>query len=161
MDKNKYKGLMARKLLENRHSDVEFAKHCDDEISGCVMEFIESSSAYGLELIHKDNTVPNLLIGCCTIGGADCEDDLEELSYWDEEDLVLSNVFIKEEFRGNGFGKKMIESVLLLDGNSEHNMFAYLLDSDLNMFYRKLGFMNAFNDGEIDDDYTIVKLKAL
>ena len=88
------------------------------------------------------------LIGYCTLGGADEYDDAKD------GDLCLSDVFIKEEYRGNGYGTALVEESLKQHSESG-NVFADLLDSNLMYFYGPLGFEG------LDEFYSTIYLKRI
>lgn len=78
------------------------------------------------------------LIGYCTIGGADEYDDFAE---YKNGDLCLSDVFIREEYRGNGYGSILVEESLK-QYSEPGNAFADILDVELLHFYEPLGFVS-------------------
>ena len=73
------------------------------------------------------------LAGYCTIGGAE---EIDEDDSW-----LLSDVFIKPEYRNQGYAKQLINEVL--DNVSQINkesVFITILDDRLREFYEDIGF---------------------
>ena len=99
------------------------------EIFGFIEDMLEEDKqdyAYGIFLNDS-------LIGYCTIGGADEIDNAEC------DDELLGDVYIRENYRGQGYGKQLIEYVL--SQYSEHNIYADILHDELEHFYTQFGFM--------------------
>lgn len=78
------------------------------------------------------------LIGYCTIGGAEEYDDYAEYKFGD---LLLSDVFVKEEFRSKGVASALVEEVLSRCVAHNEKVFITILDDNLAEFYKKLGFV--------------------
>ena len=99
------------------------------EIFGFIEDILKENKqdyAYGIFL-------NDFLIGYCTIGGAD-EIDNAECS-----DELLGDVYIRENYRGQGYGKQLIKYVL--SQHSEHDIYADILHDELEHFYIPFGFM--------------------
>lgn len=99
------------------------------EIFGFIEDMLEEDKqdyAYGIFLNDS-------LIGYCTIGGADEIDNAEC------DDELLGDVYIRENYRGQGYGKQLIEYVL--SQHSEHNIYADILHDELEHFYKPFGFI--------------------
>ena len=82
--------------------------------------------AYGIFLDDE-------LIGYCTIGGAD------EIDCAGCDDELLGDVYIKEEYQGNGYGSKLV--AYALSKHPEHDIYADILYDDLEYFYKQFGFV--------------------
>lgn len=84
----------------------------------------------------------NEMIGYCTIGGADdvC-DEIKKYPGYNNNSLLLSDVYIKPEFRGNGYGSLMVDEVIKKRTEIEKELvFITLLHDGLSHFYEKLDF---------------------
>lgn len=88
------------------------------------------------------------LIGYCTLGYADAmEDVLIEHPQYSDDALLLSDVFIKKEYRGSGYALLMVKTVIEKRREAENEpVFLALLDDALSNFYKKLGFHWAFGE---------------
>lgn len=88
------------------------------------------------------------LIGYCTLGYADAmEDALIEHPQYSDDALLLSDVFIKKEYRGSGYALLMVKTVIEKRREVENEpVFLALLDDTLSNFYKKLGFHWAFGE---------------
>lgn len=86
------------------------------------------------------------LIGYCTIGYADTiKNVIADYPGYSCDSLLLSDVYIKEEYRGNGFALEMLKTVIeKRKENGKELIFITLLDDKLSCFYKKLGFHWAF-----------------
>lgn len=113
--------------------DAAQIKEIDSEGEFEIFEFIEDmleedkqDYAYGIFLNDS-------LIGYCTIGGADEIDNAEC------DDELLGDVYIRENYRGQGYGKQLVEYVL--SQHSEHSIYADILYDELEHFYEPFGFI--------------------
>lgn len=112
-----------------------------------------ASQTYGWGL-YKNNE----LIGYCSLGGAEeITDELDEtnsqylyFSYLDN--LLLSDVFIKEEYRKQGLGSYMVRAAIENKALCEaclypdSTIFLTLTNPNLDKFYTKLGFETVLSD---------------
>lgn len=83
------------------------------------------------------------LIAYCTVGGADgCDSMLiEGHPCYDMDSLLLSDVFVLPEHRGNGVADAMLDHVLNeISPNGEPSVFLQLLDDNLSILYSRHGF---------------------
>lgn len=139
--------ITVRPILIQDMSDVAEL----DEMSGnYVFEMLEDyeedefgSYAYGI-------FVDDELVGYCTVGGAEPYHELKE---YQSLDLCLSDVYIKEEYRGNGYGRLLVEKAIEFEIDNETkpvHIFATLLNDYLIEFYEPLGFKVIYpNEGII------------
>lgn len=136
---------------ELKLKDVDQIKYIDDngefEILPFIFDMLEDSEkdgttqnyAYGIFLNEK-------LIGYCTIGGAD------EIDTAQDDDELLGDVMILDEYQGNGYGTRMVEYVLRK--HSDNTIYADLMNDELIHFYKRIGFRNAY-----DEDFGLIKLE--
>lgn len=84
------------------------------------------------------------LIGICTIGSADCETE----DIHNDEDCILSNVYIKENERNQKYGQYMIENALKLANEQYGDVKCHisLLESSLSVWYGEIGFYQTVTD---------------
>lgn len=109
-----------------------------DELSGNdVEQWLEDNEDYAWGLFQGDE-----LVGYCTIGGADdCPTMIEDYEGKTDDSLLLSDVYVKPEYRGNGYASQMIQEVLEKRNAEEQELvFLALLDDGLSKFYEKFGF---------------------
>lgn len=118
--------------LSGMHASKTITDECDSE-----------ASTYG---VFKETE----LIGYCSLNYADaCDfDDLEE---WNDDARYLTNVFIKEEYRGRGYGLKLVSQCIENLNKPEQPVFLSLLNIELQTFFEKMGFREVEEDG-----YTMV-----
>lgn len=82
------------------------------------------------------------LVGYCTLGGADDPDmGYNQLKEWNNDSLVLSDVYVKEEWRGKGVASLLINQALEKACPEKESVFLTVLDDRLAAFYRRLGFI--------------------
>ncbi len=79
------------------------------------------------------------LIGFCSIGGADADEDLAQYPEYTSDSLLLCDVFIDEAYRGKGLGAFMVQRAIRYQDCSE-SVFCTVLDDNLRYFYQKIGF---------------------
>lgn len=131
----------------------------------CGYEPDESSFAWGI--FYEDK-----LIGYCTVGGADCVDDDDDIAQYPgytTDALILSTVFIVPEYRNIGLGTYFIEKVLKIHEDVPGNLvFLNIEEYRLSYFYKKLGFQftspsdkeigtGSNNDNDMKVMWTMVK----
>ena len=143
-ENNTYEGnnMRASNIYEVRRfkkSDLPDVKNLDDMSGNYVYEFLDgldeeefaSCSGYGI-FVNGD------LAGYCTLGGGELYDRFDEYKYGDR---CLSDVFIKEQYRGKHLGSTLVSDAISLElANGNESIFATLLDDSLLEFYSKLGF---------------------
>lgn len=136
--------LIIRPLME---TDVNQVRLLDNESTFSVADILDIK--YYSWGIFKDHE----LVGYCTIGYADCcPPSVELYPGWNVDNLLLSDVFVLQEYRCQGIASNMINSVLSLHPETKNNLiFLTLLDIGLQSLYRNLGF------NSIDDGYIMVK----
>lgn len=122
-----------------KKSDLPYVKNLDELSGNYVYDFLKvlendefaDCSGYGI-------FVNNELVGYCTLGGGELYDRFDEYKYGDR---CLSDVFIKEQYRGRHFGTTLVSNAFLLElENSNESIFATLIDDSLIEFYSRLGF---------------------
>lgn len=88
------------------------------------------------------------LIGYCTIGYADAiKKTISDYPGYSSDALLLSDVYVKEEYRGNGFALEMLRTIIeKRKEKAKELIFITLLDDKLSCFYKKLGFHWAFGE---------------
>lgn len=123
-------GIKIRSLSEEDVIEVSYL----DELSGngvaCMIDCEEY--AWGIFVDKK-------LVGYCTIGGADVG-DYDEEAEWTDDSLLLSDVFILSEYRGNGYAKLLVNEALNLANPDNESVFLKVLDDRLAYLYGSLGF---------------------
>ena len=120
-----------------------------DSLSGnCVADGLDSEEyAWGVFAGLE-------LVGYCTLGGADDPDmGYIQLKEWNDASLVLSDVYVKEEWRGKGVGSLLINQALEKACPEKESVFLTVLDDRLAAFYRRLGFVEV-------EDGTMVRQDA-
>lgn len=124
--------------LEEIHEDEVF--EMDEESGFYVVDWIGTGMAYGYFINDE-------LIGYMTLGYADfCGEDIDNHPLHTNDSLMLSNVYIKEEYRGRGYGHKMIEEAIK---DEKESMYLNFLDEWLQEYYEKIGFER------FGDDYSM------
>lgn len=138
--------LVVRALTEKSRTDVESL----DEMSGnCVSQWLEDNEDYAWGLFKNNN-----LIGYCTIGYADdCGPEIENFKGYTHDSLLLSDVFIKPEYRKQGYALLMIdEAIRLRTANEKELIFLTVLYDDLRNLYEKCSFMYVKNGVMVRDE---------
>lgn len=84
------------------------------------------------------------LVGYCTLGGADViADEVGECPGYNDDSMLLSDVFILPEYRHKGLGRMMIQTLFEKSEDAKSNLvFIGLLDDALQSFYEPLGFIS-------------------
>ncbi len=144
--------------LETRpfeESDVEVYERDSenlDKLSGLSLTHVEDwyddCNDYHFGCFHYGE-----LVGCCTIGGADAydvagNDEVIHHPLYTEDSFLLSDVYIKPDFRNRGAGSTMIKQAIAWKRKNEGNkaVFIDVMESDLFSFYEKLGFVTVSGD---------------
>lgn len=98
-----------------------------------------TGSAFGL--FAKGDPAGNSLIGYCSLGLADCleinVDGYDNPSDMDPAPALLSDVYIREEYRHNGLAHWMLSNSLKW---MSHDVYLQYLDDDLEELYETFGF---------------------
>lgn len=151
LDMEQFTELLVRPLTVHDLKQVEVM----DEMSGngvsqWVCDLAEGElNDYSWGMFFGDE-----MIGYCTIGGADdvC-DEIEEYPGYNYNSLLLSDVYIKPEYRGNGYGLKMVdEAIKKRTENEKELVFITLLHDGLSRFYEKIGFQWCY-----EEEYLMVR----
>lgn len=115
--------------------DLNIVNDIDDISSNFVSEGLNSEN-YAWSIFNNKE-----LIGYCTLGYADDPYmNYTRFPQWTENSLCLSDVFIKEEYRGQGLALKLIEETLIKANPDNAPVFLTLLNPNLQYLYVKLGF---------------------
>lgn len=139
-------------VLPLRRTDYDAV--CDmDKISGfglkqCVKD-LHGYNDYSWELYLFDE-----LIGYCTIGGADdVYYAIEECPLYTPEAYLLSDIFIRPEYRHHNYGIQMIKQVIAkriaadsLFNDEKYPVFLESISENLVPYYKKAGFSSISND---------------
>lgn len=132
--------ITVRELMER---DAKAVHAMDDSSSFYVEQWLDSDIAWGI----FDN---KKLMGYCTLGCADCCDDLygEDTDFTDNA-YVLSDVYVDRKYRHNGYGSELIQSAIRetwqRDNSSECVYLSPINDFVAN-WYDALGFRKIAND---------------
>ncbi len=135
------KGLKKKGNKNMKEVSIRFLTEADEEEVNRVeqnsmykiSETLDSEE-YALGIFLKDR-----LIGYCTQGSADAIGE-------DYDDILLSDVFVDEEYRRKGYGTQLVKCAIKLAIEKNCTMFAQVLDGELDSFYKRLGF---FIEGDI------------
>lgn len=124
---------MSIKIRSLTEDDVKEVSFLDDLSDNGVASMVDCEDyAWGI-FVDKE------LIGYCTIGGADVG-DYEKEDEWTYDSLLLSDVFICPEYRGNGYAKLLINEALKQANPDNEPVFLKVLDDRLASLYESLGF---------------------
>lgn len=138
---------MRKNGKENQDTEVRLLTPKDlhavqwmDVVSGfCVEQWIEDNTDYAWGLFLEGN-----FVGYCTIGYADdVHEAIKESPEYTSNSLLLSDVFVRPEYRKNGYGSQLIKEVIhkrwKLDGQ-KNSVYLIVLYNELANFYQKAGF---------------------
>lgn len=134
---------LVRSLTESDISQVIVL----DKLSGNQLKYFLDVAGYCWGLFLNQE-----LAGYCSIGYADDVDsEIEDYEGYSCDSLLLSDVFIKEEYRHQGYALLLVDKAIkeCMKEVSEL-IFLTLLDSKLSHLYEKIGF-------QCIDDYTMVR----
>jgi len=117
--------------------DNEQVKAMDDKSGNYVSQWLKDNEDYAWGFFKNDE-----LIGYVTIGYADdCRSTIENYPGWTHDSLLLSDVYIKPEYRKHGRALKLIGEVIRRRTALEPELvFVTLLHLGLVSLYKKLGF---------------------
>lgn len=134
------KGLVTRNFTDDDRPQI---RGIDDLSGDYVEEWIESDGSFG---IFNDEE----LVGYLTLGYADdCGPVIENHPAHTIDSCMLSNVYVRKEFRGMGLGQRMIDEAINV---VDETVYLSFIHDKLQSFYEKLGF-------ELIEDYHMVKVK--
>lgn len=119
--------------------DAEAALEMDDLSGFCLGQWIDDSYDYSWGIFENNN-----LIGYCSTGYADdCNEYIDKHPLHTNDSLLLSDVFIRREYRNQGYGLKLITDAIAkrweLDGK-KNVVYCSLMREELEKFYGKAGF---------------------
>lgn len=126
--------LFAVRLL--KESDADEVRKLDD-----MNEYGFSASEWCDESIGFGAFKQNRLIGYCTLGNADvCDGRIQSYPGFTNDALLLSNLYIRPEFRGLYYGSDLVEEAIKLQNTANEHVFLEIMDESLISFYEKHGF---------------------
>ena len=109
-----------------------------DKISGNSVAELLDSYEYAWGLFKNAR-----LIGYCTLGYADnCCELITSHKKYSYNSLLLSDVFIHPDYRGNNHSLYLINEAIKQANESCESVFLTLLDDNLSYLYKKCGFIN-------------------
>lgn len=112
-----------------------------DEMSGNKLCDGLDSEDYVWGVFYGDK-----LAGYCSLGGAE---DYEGFRGWNDDALVLCDVYVSEKHRGKGMASEMIEAVISENTAHGEKIFVTILDENLAEFYEKFGFKRIDEDSGV------------
>lgn len=126
------------------YADLKDVIRMDDESGNYVTQWVEN-------LEHEDDSnnyswgiyVDNILAGYCTIGYAnDVCNVIENHPLHSNESYLLSDVYVKPDYRHQGYGLQLITETMKNRFAKEETLPVFLQASydDLKYFYSKAGF---------------------
>ena len=132
--------LVVKPLNEENRPTVE---EMDDMSGDYVSQWLEDNQDYAWGLFVND-----ALIGYCTIGYADdCGEKIEGYRGYTHDSLLLSDVFVLPDYRGQGYGSFLVnEAVKLRTKDDKQLVFLTMMHDQLSHFYESIGF-SAIGDG--------------
>lgn len=142
----KAKDLVVRPLC---YDDLEAVEEMDELSGNGVTQWVRDLIGGAFNDYSWGIFLKGELIGYCTIGYADDMDCLEDYPGYTCDSLLLSDVYVKCEYRGNGYALKMIKEVIDCRTEKEKELvFLTLLYDDLSRLYSKIDFQWAFDTKE-------------
>lgn len=109
-----------------------------DKISGNSVAELLDSYGYAWGLFKNAR-----LIGYCTLGYADnCCELITNHKNYSYNSLLLSDVFIHPDYRGNNYSLYLINEAIKQGNENLESVFLTLLDDNLSYLYKKCGFIN-------------------
>lgn len=118
--------LRCAKVKNLRKENLACIKKLDEMSDFCVAQWLEededADNCFGIFYDEE-------LIGYCTLGYASGAIDIETKC----DDVLLSDVYIKEEWRHMGFGSKMIREVI--EGLEDDCYLTFLCDESEKFYY--------------------------
>lgn len=124
--------LTIRTLSEDNQKDIERVSEMDELSNYYIIGWLESDMAYGLFEGEK-------LIGYLTLGYADdCGDLIENHPDYSSDSRMLSNVYIRNEYRGKKLGLTFISEVLI---EVDESIYLDFLHDRLADYYKEIGFI--------------------
>lgn len=130
-------------------SDSEIVSQLDEQSGNYVGEWLDDKDyAYGIFL-------NDLLVGYCTIGGADCQQGvIEEHKNYNQYAYLLSDVFVLPEYRKYGLGSELIKEAIRLKRFVEgyNVIYIVIMEEKLFHFYNLIGFRWCKGNNIIDSD---------
>lgn len=128
-----FPGAKVRWLLEKDHEQALLMDERSDFALGDFIRDDDDNQTYGYGIF-----LGGMLAGYCSIG-QDPDDEGDE----DDIPLVLSDVYIREEFRGHGLGTTLVKSAVMMAFETERasrTLTGSIMEEDLGGFYGKMGF---------------------
>ena len=126
--------LFTVRLLKEGDADEVRKLDCMNEYGFSVSEWCDESIGFGA---FKQNQ----LIGYCTLGNADvCDGRIRSYPGFINDALLLSDLYIRPEFRGFYYGSDLVEEAIKLQNSANEHVFLEILDESIISFYEKCGF---------------------
>jgi len=125
-------------ILPLKKANLDSIRELDALSSFCVAEWIE-----GLDDAEESETCFGVfsndeLIGYCVLGSASDIDEAKKSAAYNPESRLLSDVFVRKEFRNKGVATVIIDHVLNL--SYEDSVFLAVMHDGLFSFYERFGF---------------------
>lgn len=125
------------------YKDAEQIRLLDERSGDDVSQWFIDEDDYDEDYAYGLFTDNGQLVGYCTLGDADdCASMIENHPLHDDYSLLLSDVYVKPDYRRQNLGLYMVSSAIKqkLAKNSQISIFLTLLYDELGRFYEKLGF---------------------
>lgn len=128
-----------------------------DALSGnCVSQWLEGYEGYAWGVFVKEQ-----LVGYCTIGNEyGCESSIQSYPGYTSDSLLLSDVFVVPEHRGQGCGNYLVDqSIRLRTEQDKQRVFLSVLDDNLCSFYQTIGFKKVGDGIMMRDERDLHEIK--
>lgn len=125
------------------YKDEEQIRQLDERSGNNVSQWFIDEDDYSEDYAYGLFTDNGQLIGYCTLGGADdCDGMIKDHPLYDDYSLLLSDVYVKPDYRRRNLGLYMVSSAIKqkLTKEGQTSVFLTLLYDELGRFYEKLGF---------------------
>ena len=111
-------------------------------VTECLKEAVANFKSYGVYVKENDGTMK--VIGYCSYEPAE---DVSSSSYWSPSSLMISEFFVLEDYRNQGYGTELMEYVL---HEIPSTIAVFINASNINNldWYKRFGFVDLV-DGSI------------
>lgn len=136
------------------YSDLEMVSWLDEQSGNHVSEWLDDKDYYVRDYAYGI-FLNDLLVGYCTIGGADCQQGIiGEHEDYNQYTYLLSDVFISPEYRKYGFGSELIKEAIRLKKavEGDNTVYIVIMEEKLFHFYNPIGFKWCKGNNIIDSD---------